>query len=165
MGTGAALDIRAVAMEAVLYVQAKMTVGAANKVPDILGTVGMSVLCVAAERSVTKDYEGYKTEAYLRMIAATAENVGCGNCGEQSATAFVYLLDKGVRPLDWMALESPGDHAFVVLSRASGSDDHDPSTWGPAAMVCDPWKGRVYAPNLLVKMWHHKPRRLYRVEK
>jgi len=162
--TAVAIDFKPVALEAVLYVQGKMTVGAGNKAGDLLESMGLSYLCVAAERTVTKDYEKYKKESFLRLVAAAAEAAGCGNCGEQAATAFVYLLDKGIRPLDLMALEKPGDHNFVVIGRVSGSDVKDPATWGPTAIVCDAWEEKAYDPNLLFKMWHHKSWVVHRAE-
>lgn len=162
--TSAGVDYRGKAQEAVSYVQSKMTVGASNKIPDVLGSFGMSLLCVAAERSVTAEIQSDKMMAYMRIIAGAAENTGCGNCGEQSATAFVYLLDQGIRPLDWMALEDPGDHAFVVIGRIAGSDETDPNTWGSSAVVCDPWKGQVYKPDMILRMWRYKPRSMFRVD-
>jgi len=160
----ASLDYRGAAQEAISYVRSKMTVGASNKIPDVLGSLGMSLLCVPAERSVTRDSQSDRMLPYLRVIAGAAENVGCGNCGEQSATAFVFLLDKGIRPIDWMALQDPGDHAFVVIGRLATSDATDPNTWGNLAVVCDPWKGLVYAPNMIVPMWHHNPDSIFRVD-
>ncbi|WP_299438096.1 hypothetical protein [uncultured Rhodospira sp.] len=70
-------------------------------------------------------------------MAETAAKNSCGNCGEFSAVAFIYLYDKGVRPIDWMSLTG-GDHAFVVIGRAAG-DANDVDQWGSIAAVCDPW--------------------------
>ena len=50
----------------------------------------------------------------IRIIAQAARTNGCGNCGEHAATAFTYLYDHGVRPLDYMSLKG-ADHAFVVI--------------------------------------------------
>jgi len=155
---------QAIAQSAVDYVRSVMTLGALNKLGDVIGSRGKSVICVMAERSVEKEWSSLQTESLLRRVAAAAEENGCGNCGEQSAVAFVYLLDHRVRPIDWMALQKPGDHNFVVIGRVSGSDDTDPGTWGPAAIVCDPWKGKVYPPSMIVPMWKHKPHTNYRAD-
>ena len=152
------------AQEAVSYVRSKMTVGASNKIPDVLGSFGMSLLCVPAERSVTAESQSDKMLPYMRVIATAAEGTGCGNCGEQSATAFIYLFDHGIRPLDWMALQDPGDHAFVVIGRIAGSNETDPNTWGASAVVCDPWRGQVYRPDLILRMWRYKPYSIFRVD-
>ena len=74
---------------------------------------------------------------YIKTIADVAQKNGCGNCGEFSAVAFMYLYKKGVRPLDWMQL-TDADHAFLVIGRASGNEN-DLDSWGRFAAVCDPW--------------------------
>jgi hypothetical protein len=71
-----------------------------------------------------------------RIVAEYAGKNGCGNCGENAILAFMYLYDLGVRPLDNMAVDQ--DHAFVVIGRKPG-DVNDFATWGPVAVVCDPW--------------------------
>jgi hypothetical protein len=113
-------DYRLIAQSAVEYVRKKMTVGASNKVRDVVSSRGTSLLCLPAERGVEEEQASGRFDQYLRMVAAIAENTGCGNCGEQAAIAFVYLMDRGIRPLDFMPLASPGDHAF---------DIKDPGTW------------------------------------
>src|SRR5262249_16454713 len=51
----------------------------------------------------------------IRTLATLADDKHCGNCGELSASAFMYLYNLGVRPLDFVALKVPADHAFVVI--------------------------------------------------
>jgi hypothetical protein len=99
-------------------------------------------------------------------LAKLAAGRRCGNCTEQDAVAIQFLLQYNVRPLDLMdlALFSSIDHTFIVIgrlpggvvtdpdwlpnpqSRLWGTRDRDPSTWGPDAVVCDPWHdlGKVY---------------------
>ncbi|WP_157061459.1 hypothetical protein [Legionella cincinnatiensis] len=36
------------------------------------------------------------------------------------------------------------DHAFVVLDRAAFSKIQDMSTWGPDAVICDPWAEKIF---------------------
>jgi hypothetical protein len=156
-------DYRKLAQEALLYVQGRVTVGSGNKLSDLLSSLGDSFICVAAGRSVTNEYSTANMERFLRLVAGAAEANGCGNCGELSAMAFVYLMDKGVLPLDWMRLQKPGDHMFVVLGRSEGSDDKNPTTWGTAAIVCDPWKGEVYTPDMIMSKWHYLPESRFRL--
>jgi peptidoglycan hydrolase-like protein with peptidoglycan-binding domain len=75
---------------------------------------------------------------YYRIVANLANKNGCGNCGENSILAFMFLYDLGVRPIDRMELDQKADHAFVVIGRAAG-DANDWANWGPRAVVCDPW--------------------------
>lgn len=86
-----------------------------------------------------------KDDPYQRIqgfeaIAAIAQQYGCGNCMEMAAMAFMYLYRLNVRPLDYMALMPPADHAFVVIGRkGSEEDDNHGGNWGKNAIVCDPW--------------------------
>lgn len=63
-----------------------------------------------------------------------------GTCSEQAAYAYRYLLDE-VPPHTRVHLCDMvgGDHALVVIGIADGADLKDMSTWGPHAVVCDPW--------------------------
>ena len=74
--------------------------------------------------------------------------------------AFVYLYDKGVRPLAWLCLSEGGDHRFVVLGNMS-TQITKPETWGPDAVVCDPWHESVYGPKQIIKMWGKAPLLLF----
>lgn len=142
-------------MEAVAYVRGKMTVGASNKIEDVVRSFGASLLCVLAIRSVGLPGQEGSHLSWIRAAAAKAEHVGCGNCGENAALAFVYLYDRGIRPLDLMSDDDP-DHAFVVVGRTRESDPGDPASWGSEAVVCDPWhgEGRAYpAKEFRLKMY------------
>lgn len=81
--------------------------------------------------------------ARFRQIAEITMRTGAGNCNEQSIVAFMFLHDRGIRPLAWMHLTND-KHAFVVLGRTPKSGI-DPAKWGDAAVVCDPWNKEAYA--------------------
>jgi hypothetical protein len=86
----------------------------------------------------------------LRILSDLANSHGCGNCGEMTARAFIFLFDLGVRPLDFMVLIKPADHAFVVIGRNGKDNDNMGRNWGDAAVVCDPWaygRNKPLAPN------------------
>ena len=110
----------ALARQAVKHVVGKMSLGAQNKPSDVLASWGQSLICVFAIRSVEVSGEDTTSVRGLRIWAAKAESAGCGNCGEQSAIAFVHLMDLKVRPLDYM-IRTNKDHAFVVIGRESNS--------------------------------------------
>lgn len=127
---------------ALQYVSKAMTVGAENKLSDELSSGGGALLCVAAMRKEENNIAG-TDKHIIYWIAEMAKSTGCGNCGEQSAIAFEYLDENGIRPLDWMSRKN-GDHAFVVIGRSKDSDPEKYATWGNVAVVCDPWMGASY---------------------
>jgi len=132
------------ASAAIHYVRSKMSIGATDKIEDVLRSYGASIVCVLATRSVNVTLQKGTVDSDIFQMAAKAEHVGCGNCGEQAALAFVHLHERlRARPLDFMA-RTDKDHAFVVIGRVSGSDAGDFHTWGKEAVVCDPWVGKAY---------------------
>ena len=131
------------AEQANVYVAGKMTVGASNKVGDVFDSFGGSILCVVASRSVEIGASKGTVPAWLRTAAAKAEATGCGNCGEQAAVAFMHLVERKVKPIDYM-FRNNADHAFVVIGRDKGSLPENHSSWGKDANVCDPWHGKAY---------------------
>lgn len=139
------------------YVEGKMLLGASNKAGDVFSSFGGSMLCVVASRSVEVSMPKGTIPAWLREAAAKAEATGCGNCGEQAAIAFIQLAQRKIVPLDYMA-RNHADHAFVVIGRARGSRAEIHTTWGPEAIVCDPWDGKAYpAADIPTKMYGGAP--------
>jgi hypothetical protein len=120
----------------------KMTpVGSSNKFGDVAYSLGGSVGCVIGMRlelAVFGKNSGKRLE-YIRERAEKAKRTHCGNCGELSALAFIFLYDNGVRPIDVMEIAN-GDHNFVVVGRQKTRDISDPKTWGPRSAISDPWK-------------------------
>jgi hypothetical protein len=140
------------------YVKKKMTIGASNKLrPDFWRAWKCSGSAVntgemreyvdrqmesainADTRPVASniDYNIRFQRLYLEKSADGAELYGCGNCGEQSAIAFMYLKRQGTFPLDWMEVNNY-EHAFVIIGRAPKSDTRNHATWGTDAVICDP---------------------------
>jgi hypothetical protein len=83
----------------------------------------------------------------IQILSDLAEQHGCGNCGELTAATFMLLYNLDIRPLDFMALKFPADHAFVVIGRAGSDKDETPGrNWGESAVICDPWASGLYRP-------------------
>ncbi len=64
---------------------------------------------------------------------------GMGNC-EENANIVYYILKKAGLPKDFRMLTT-GHHQFTVWGLAPGADLGNPDTWGPDAIVVDPWLG------------------------
>ena len=156
--TGYYLSAAVIANE---YVKSKMTIGASNKLrwdfPRAWACSGSLINTGAMRKQVDRDlaaafqnepdaYELYANirtqQIIMEKSAAAAVQFGCGNCGEQSAIAFVYLRQQKTFPLDWMEVNDY-EHAFVIIGRRRGSDPADYRTWGDEAVVCDPWRNVV----------------------
>lgn len=80
------------------------------------------------------------TATMAKFRSATLLKNQFGTCSEQAACAYCYLLEHlpphtRVHLCDLIG----GDHALVVIGIADGADLKDMSTWGPHAVVCDPW--------------------------
>jgi hypothetical protein len=142
----------AAGLEAVRFVKGKMRFGARNNVRDIWQSRGESISCVdnlraeaeATDERLLKDYGKTNRmagiERELEYTAAMAARMGCGNCNEQAALAFIYLRDKGIFPLDWVNkanfVYKFGGHSFVVIGRENRKVK--PAEWGASAVICDP---------------------------
>ena len=143
------VDAKALADRIVSQVEAKLPKGAANKP----GSTRVAIECVQRMRTVTEAQlmaagAFYKLVSDIKTIANGALNKGCGNCGEQAAIAFMMLVEQKVEPLDYMYCAGEGDdHVFVVIGRREGSNvrKYDAQTWGPDAVVCDPWMSKAYS--------------------
>lgn len=143
------------AKRAVEFVKQKMTIGASNKPLDSIFAFAKGLEspseCLSRIRSAQDD--GGSNLSWLRAVAKRAESNGCGNCGEQAAIAFCWLIDRGFRPADYM-IRVNADHAFVVIGRKVTGSSNDPKSWGADAVVCDPWDGSSYpASQIKGKMW------------
>ena len=131
---------------------------AGNQAGDLALTAGGSAVCVVSSRLMSPQDKGTPRIDQIHRWAARASASHCGNCAEYAAVAFVYLEKQAsVRPLDFMRF-SNGDHMYVVIGRAAGSDVADPSTWGRLAVVCDPWKAdnTAYPASDLRHVWPGK---------
>ena len=143
------------AQAAVDFVKSKMVDGADNSVWDLISSGWDSHSCVPEMRGSyqTEFWKNSPAQERIKVAAMWAERMGCGNCGEQSAIAYQWLLARGVLPLEFMAFEPPKNHNFVVLGRDPASDVAKAGTWGPDAVVCDPWKGKAYVASMLPQVW------------
>ena len=72
-----------------------------------------------------------------------AKKYSSGNCGEYGSLALNYLRKQGVDNAETYSI-GEDDHCFAVIGRAEGSNPSKPETWGPDAVVCDPWSDKVY---------------------
>lgn len=136
---------------AVDFVTKHLDIKSADKVKDVVGSLGMSVIgrvgAYTQERIQWLTIKNRTPLQDMRIRACSAICHRAGNCGEQAAIAFMFLYDRGVRPIDYMSRVN-ANHAFVVIGRKLPSKASAPSTWGKDAVICDPWAGHAYAARL-----------------
>ncbi|STX27994.1 Uncharacterised protein [Legionella beliardensis] len=67
-----------------------------------------------------------------------------GSCHELAIHAFDFMLQMQPNINAEIFSLSGGDHEFLVLNREKDSIPGSPDTWGPNAVICDPWANHVY---------------------
>lgn len=93
-------------------------------------------------------------ERKIEILAEAGRRGMSGNCSELAAMAFLFLRDRGTRPLDFMCFNGK-DHAFVILGRPSGSVVADFSSWADKSVVCDALRGEAGIATKLEEWWHY----------
>jgi len=90
----------------------------------------------------------------LRALLSIKKRVG--NCTEQSSIAYEFLRRKGAHGVAWISLRlgqaREDDHVLVVMGLTTRPPDSDsftvggnpPQSWGPNAVVCDPYFGKWF---------------------
>jgi hypothetical protein len=166
----------AAAHEAERYVASKMDLGAHDSVGNmfskaIIGNIAVKMAVGAVRANVDARMKLRRRldpnarnpanelnarpedwKAYIDEMAFEARSMGAGNCGEQAALAFKYLEERGIRPLDYVAIRTHGDHAFVVLGSTVPIQPNNFADWSVEGVVCDAWgKWVAIAGKLAVK--------------
>jgi hypothetical protein len=166
---------RSAAIQTRLYVKKKMDIGSSNKFGDNLAGLTLPVWCVTTTQDqIAKDLKSQAADvkrlgidprkAMVETWARHARDMGCGNCGEQSALAFVHLRDVWkVSPLDWMEVGGLA-HGFVAIGRTSVTNPAKIETWNPEAVVCDPWRGFARPAKDATYLVGEEIRCIYRIE-
>ncbi len=72
----------------------------------------------------------------IRLLADVAERAKAGNCQEMAAVAFLFLLAKGIFPIELVSVKN---HTFVIVGRDSKTPIDTPEEWNKEAVICDPW--------------------------
>ena len=140
--------------EAVAYAKSKLKYGAANNPLKLQSSLWSQLRAMAA---ILKVWHGEDDEMDLNYVnpvdglrvaqtyAHNAEKYGAGNCGEHSATAYMWLRRKGVFPIDWVHFRNK-DHAFVLIGRSSkgsyNAEQIPEQPWFADSVVCDAYWGR-----------------------
>jgi hypothetical protein len=71
-----------------------------------------------------------------------------------AAIAFLFLSERGIRPLDYMCFDGK-DHAFVILGRPASTLVGEFSTWADKSVPCDPLREEVGVATQLKVWWNY----------
>lgn len=74
-----------------------------------------------------------------------------GNCAEFAALGLHIMRSNALNIgaeyfhlVEAKKCDPTYSHVFIVIDRLPDSDPADSTTWGPNAVICDPWAGKVY---------------------
>jgi hypothetical protein len=157
---------------AVAEVKAKTPLGTYNQVRDTTRQLRMlpfRILMRGAQvlrenEEVAKLPSDASYERKIEILAEAGRRGMSGNCSEMAAIAFLFLRDRGTRPLDFMCFHGK-DHAFVILGRPASSAAGDFSSWAGQSVVCDALRGESGIATKLEDWWHYtKCASLYRMQ-
>lgn len=143
-------------------VKQKTPLGTYNKVQDTTRQLEMlpfrimmrGAQVLRENQEVGKLPPGASYERKIEILAEAGRRGMSGNCSEMAAIAFVFLRDRGVRPLDFMHFLGK-DHAFVILGRPAGTDVSDFSSWADKSIVCDAYRGEAGVARKLEDWWSY----------
>lgn len=84
--------------------------------------------------------------ATFSAINTLTKKYSIGNCFEYSCLALEYIYHNHPEVDAEIFDIHEGDHVFVVIGRDKSTDAEltDPTTWGHAAYICDPWMNSVF---------------------
>ena len=163
--------------EAVAYVKSKVKFGASNNPLKLQSSVAGQLRAMGALSRTRKDQDRAMAAKFvnpadvlrvIQVMAESAERFGGGNCGEQSAMAYIQLRRRGIMPIDWAQFNHK-DHAFVIIGRSSAGKykaaEVPQQPWFPDAVICDPYWSRCelwrnviteYSPTLIETNLHQE---------
>jgi len=93
-------------------------------------------------------------EKKIEILAEAGRRGMSGNCSEMAAIAFLFLRDRGVRPLEYMCFNGK-DHVFVILGRPASTLVGDFETWAGESVACDPLRGEAAVATQLEVWWNY----------
>lgn len=100
----------------------------------------------------------------FETIKREASQKKCANCGENAYLAYGELVKQGIKPYlillnvedkEQKSIKPNTDHLFCVINTGKDFDATKPSTWGPDALIVDPWIGFVARPQEAISIFHH----------
>ncbi len=111
---------------------------------DIFMGCNQGVMAVRKDRLYRANIELEFDEKYFffESIVSSAFKFSLGSCHELTCMALYFCIKNNIHAEYYEGINI--DHTFLVIGRKKGSDPTDPSTWGPDAMICDPWDNQSY---------------------
>ena len=92
------------------------------------------VSAIQSDATLSSDQQSLKI---IKLLANIAEAANAGNCQEMAAVAFLFLMEKGITPIELVSIPT---HTFIIIGRDPASSIHDSENWGEDVVICDPWR-------------------------
>jgi hypothetical protein len=143
-------DYWSIAQAAMQFTLNALPLGATDRSDDVLS---VKVPVLAAAMIFQRAYQGMAAGldsigrsnlTFLDSIQRAsfyAQKYGCGNCWEHASVTYLYLRERGTRPIAFLGLSN---HALVLLGNDHKTDLTDPSSYPDWSVVCDSWQKVVF---------------------
>jgi hypothetical protein len=95
-------------------------------------------------REFSHKYKKLPIKEYAKKIYELCKEHKIANCDEYAMAGLHLLIQNNPGKYGEVFHIKNGDHLFLVIDRDRFSDPNDYTTWGPNAVVCDPWSGLSY---------------------
>lgn len=109
---------------------------------------GVETLRTEIDRTVSKWLEAHPLDdpffIRFRVTVDLSSKFALGSCHELAVQALDYILEHDPDINAEIFSIKHGDHEILVLNRDPRSDPRRPETWGPNAVICDPWADDFY---------------------
>lgn len=99
-----------------------------------------------------ENVSGTNAKDFLSKSVARIAKYRIGNCGQFARVGLQYAIDRATSQRVEMFYVTGGDHVFLVIGRKKDSDPNDTQTWGPDAVICDPWVSSCFPAKLIKEM-------------
>lgn len=129
------------ALQAVRFVRREAVIGPHNQPKNLIKTKNWSfTMC---HRMHNEYIEFFNTVPHDMLEASIKKTelvikYRCGECFYQTSVAYTFLAKKGVKKVEYFAMEE-GSHHFLVIGRNLQTTDSQPTTWNRETVICDPW--------------------------
>lgn len=106
------------------------------KATSLLAVPGVAANRIISDNAASNLIGLQLTSDKVKDMATHTVLIKHGNCAELACLAAVAADQEGAERVELFSITN---HLFVVINRDPTSDASNPQTWGPEAIIMDPW--------------------------